>query len=106
MKVLGCDISKIRMMFLGEAALIGFLGGVAGTAFSYLLSFIVNNFFGQMIMGMFMYGTGDEKINISVIPLWLVLLALAGATVIGMAAGWYPAWRSTKISALSAIAHE
>jgi len=107
MKVLGCDIGKIRLMFLGEAALIGFLGGVAGTLFSYLLSFIINNFFGQMIMGMFMYGTGeDEKINISVIPLWLVFLAVGGATIIGMLAGLYPAQRSIKISALSAIAHE
>ncbi|MCL2697801.1 MAG: ABC transporter permease [Oscillospiraceae bacterium] len=108
MKVLGCDIIKIRTMFLGEAALIGFLGGVAGIGFSYFLSFIINNFLGQFFMDLFNYGTIEEgtKVTISVIPVWLLFASLAGATVIGMAAGWYPAWRSTKISALSAIAHE
>ncbi|MCL2637027.1 MAG: ABC transporter permease [Oscillospiraceae bacterium] len=106
MKVLGCDIGKIRLMFLGEAALIGFLGGAAGVLFSYGLSFIINNFFGQALMGMFMHSGGDEKISISIIPPYLVLLGLAGATIIGMLAGLYPAQRSIKISALSAIAHE
>jgi ABC-type antimicrobial peptide transport system permease subunit len=106
MKVLGCDIGKIRLMFLGEAALIGFLGGVAGVIFSYGLSFIINTFFGQALMGMFMYSGGDEKISISIIPPYLVLLGLGGATLIGMLAGLYPAQRSIKISALSAIAHE
>jgi ABC-type antimicrobial peptide transport system permease subunit len=106
MKVLGCDIGKIRTMFLGEAALIGFLGGLAGAVFSYALSFIINNFFGQALMGMFHMGSGEEKINISIIPPYLVLLGLGGATIIGMLAGLYPAQRSIKISALSAIAHE
>ncbi|MDR2557929.1 MAG: ABC transporter permease [Oscillospiraceae bacterium] len=106
MKVLGCDIGKIRLMFLGEAALIGFLGGAAGVIFSYGLSFIINTFFGQALMGMFMYSDGEEKINISIIPPYLVLLGLGGATLIGMLAGLYPAQRSIKISALSAIAHE
>jgi ABC-type lipoprotein release transport system permease subunit len=107
MKVLGCDISKIRTMFLGEAALIGFLGGVAGVGFSYLISFIINNFLGQFFMDLFNYGSvADEKITISVIPIWLIFASVAGATVIGMLAGLYPAQRSIKISALSAIAHD
>jgi len=107
MKVLGCDIGKIRLLFLGEAAAIGFLGGVAGTALSYGLSFLINNFLGGKLLNMFggYYDTG-EKIAISSIPLWLVLAALGGATMIGMIAGFYPANRSVKISALSAISHE
>jgi ABC-type antimicrobial peptide transport system permease subunit len=107
MKVLGCDISKIRLMFLGEAAAIGFLGGVAGIVLSYGISLIINNFLGQFFMDMFNYGNmGEEKISLSVIPPYLAFLSLAGATLIGMVAGLYPANRSVKISALSAIAHE
>lgn len=106
MKVLGCDIGKIRVLFLGEAAAIGFLGGVAGIALSFGLSFVINNFLGGKLIELFGgYGMG-EKISISVIPLWLALAALGGATLIGMVAGFYPANRSVKISALSAISHE
>lgn len=38
MKVLGCSLGNIRMMFLTEAAFIGFIGGVIGLIISYILS--------------------------------------------------------------------
>ena len=44
MKVLGCGLGKIRAMFLVEAAMIGFLGGVFGVAISYALSLLLNTF--------------------------------------------------------------
>ena len=44
MKVLGCKLSKIREMFLFEAAMIGMVGGVAGVGISYGLSFLLNHF--------------------------------------------------------------
>ena len=50
MKVLGCGLGKIRAMFLVEAAMIGFLGGVFGVAISYALSFALNTF-GPLLMG-------------------------------------------------------
>ncbi|MCL2633924.1 MAG: ABC transporter permease [Oscillospiraceae bacterium] len=105
MKVLGCDVGKIRIMFLGEAAAIGFLGGVAGIILSLGLSFIINNFLGTLFMGL-MGGGGSEAIRISVIPPWLALMALGIAMAVGVVAGLYPAHRSVKISALAAISHE
>jgi ABC-type antimicrobial peptide transport system permease subunit len=107
MKVLGCDISKILMLFLGEAALIGFLGGVLGIGLSYLSSFLLNTFLMDVIMQA-MYGGGmlAEGVSISQIPLWLPLFGLLFATAVGVVSGFYPAYRGTRISALSAIAHE
>ena len=51
-----------------------------------------------------MYGTvmGD----ISRIPLWLVGIALVFAVLVGMLAGFFPAKRAMKLSALSAIRNE
>lgn len=96
MKVLGCRLRDIRMMFLFEAGSIGFLGGVVGIIFSYLLSFIVNTIVGSM-EGM------NLHMKISIIPFWLVLLGMGFAVGVGLIAGFSPANRAVKISPLSAI---
>ena len=118
MKVLGCALGKIRTMFLIESGFIGFIGGVTGSVVSLVISFVLNNL--TLIMAIFGGGGGNlsgimNSIGYygggmgsaaSVVPPWLVLLALAFATVIGLVAGILPAARATKISALEAIRHE
>ncbi len=104
MKVLGCFISNIRMVFLMEAGLIGLLGGIMGTLISYAIS-IVMNIIGGSLVGE-MLGMSGADTQISIIPLWLVLLALIFSTIIGLISGFYPANRAVKISALEAIRNE
>ncbi|MCI7351406.1 MAG: ABC transporter permease [Ruminococcus sp.] len=103
MKVLGCFISNIRIMFLMEAGMIGLLGGGIGVLISYIISFFMNKF-GSGLMADMM-GT-DGSTPISIIPLWLVLLALIFSSFIGLISGFYPANRAVKISALEAIKNE
>lgn len=103
MKVLGCSLGNIRSMFLSEAAFIGFLGGAAGVLLSFILSIVLNRFVAPTVMEDYGYGAG---VNISYIPLWLVLMAIVFATVIGMLAGFFPAQRATKLSPLAAIRNE
>lgn len=108
MKVLGCFIKNIRQIFLLEAGFIGFLGGVLGSVISFIISFILNAF-GSSAMNQDMMNMGGDtpvKMAISVIPPWLILLALAFSTVIGLVSGFYPANRAVKISALEAIKNE
>ena len=106
MKVLGCPLGKIREMFLFEAAMIGFLGGVLGVVLSYILSLCLN-VFGPALMnsglGGFlpMYGS-----KMSVIPPWLALVGISFSTLIGVLSGIMPANRAVRISALEAIRHE
>ncbi len=102
MKVLGCVIGNIRAMFLIEAGMIGFIGGVAGLAFSYMLSFLINTLAanGGGVMGLGATG------QISIIPVWLALGALVFSTMVGLVSGFSPANRAVKISALTAIRQE
>lgn len=102
MKVLGCVIGNIRAMFLIEAGMIGFIGGVAGLIFSYMLSFLINTLAanGGGVMGL---GAGGQ---ISIIPAWLALGALVFSTMVGLVSGFSPANRAVKISALTAIRQE
>ncbi len=121
MKVLGCELGKIRGMFLIESGTIGFLGGVVGVIISYFVSFIINNLqtiirilgIGQNAGGMDEMGMGmgmgvDAAMGgaSSIIPLWLVAGAILFATVIGLLSGMVPANKAVKISALEAIRRE
>ena len=96
MKVIGASLADIKKLFLIEAALIGFLGGGAGIILSLGASVLIN----YIVAG---YG---QITSLSYIPLWLMLVSVAFATVIGVAAGYFPARRAMKLSALSAIKTE
>ncbi len=100
MKVLGCEISDIGAMFVTEAGFIGFLGGASGILLSYIISAIVNLVTGDLMSTAMMV---SGNISISVIPLWLPLLGIGFAILIGILAGYFPSRNATKISALEAI---
>ena len=91
MKVLGCDLSNIQQLFLLEAVLIGFIGGIAGNILSVVVSIIINTVTGNVT---------------SLIPLWLLLLGLIFAMIVGMVAGYFPSKRAMELSPLSAIRNE
>ena len=129
MKVLGCEIGNIRRMFLIESGMIGFIGGVAGTILSYIISFGMNNMtmivygLNTLLMklginatidlsslmgssdsmyyggGMYMSDSGSGTV-MSIIPIWLVLAAIGFAVVVGLLSGIVPASRAVRISAL------
>ena len=100
MKVLGCLISDIKKLFLFEASMIGLIGGALGIGLSYLVSHLMNKYSVQIGSAL---GIGTGGTDISVIPLWLVAVALGFAMLVGIISGYYPARRATKIKALEAI---
>lgn len=119
MKVLGCKLNNIRQIFLIESGAIGLLGGVAGVLLSLLLSALLNYL--PMIMGLLgiegnvdvagffgLSGLTDMMpgMKLSVIPTWLIVMAMVFATVVGLLSGIAPANRAVKISSLEAIRHE
>ena len=100
MKVIGCRIRDIQLLFLIEAGYIGFIGGGIGIALSYGISYVMNNVLG---LGSMMY---EDGVNISVIPPWLALVAITFAALIAMIAGFLPSIRAMKLSPLAAIRAE
>ena len=99
MKVIGCYLKDIRTMFLTEAGLIGFFGGICGVGLSYGISFLLNKFAGGASIGMGMGG----GTSISSIPLWLSVLAIGFAILVALIAGFFPARRAMRLSALEAM---
>lgn len=100
MKVIGATFNDIRFMFLAEAGMIGFFGGLLGLAFSFGLSLLINQLSGDF-MGDYI-GTG-EALSISQIPWWLAAFAILFSILIGLLAGVYPANRAVKLSPIEAM---
>ncbi len=96
MKVLGCDLRNIQMMFLLEAGYIGLIGGAVGLAFSYGVSAVIN----RVVQSM------GNAMTLSYIPPWLALLSLVFAVLVGMVAGFFPSLRAMRLSPLAAIRSE
>ena len=102
MKVIGASLNDIRKMFLLEAGMIGFGGGVIGIALSYGISFVMNRFLAGAIAG----AIGGMGSKVSIIPWWLTLAALAFATFIGVISGYSPAQRAMNLSVLEGLKNE
>lgn len=107
MKVLGASISDVLKLFLLEAAVIGLMGGILGVGLALGFSYAMNNFDIEFIrnlnMGAPIATPGAEGAVVSLITPWLCGVALAVASGVGVASGFYPAWRATRLSALAAI---
>ena len=97
-KVLGCDLRNIRSMFLLEAGFIGFFGGLIGLILSEAISLVINSVVSQASDGYYA--------QLSYIPIWLILVSLVFAVLVGMVAGFFPALRAMKLSPLAAIRNE
>ena len=106
MKAVGATNRDVLAIFLGEAAGIGFLGGLGGVIIGWLAGQGLNvlalvylaNQAGQQ---------GGAPPSIAVYtPFWLPLFALIFATIMGMISGLYPALRAATMIPVMALKYE
>ncbi len=109
MKSLGCFVRDVRSVFLLEAGLIGFSGGVIGVILSLLISAAMNllaNRAAVTSLSAAISILNEQGTRMSVIPPWLALFALLFSALIGLGSGYYPANKAVRIPALEAIKHD
>ena len=102
LKALGASAREIRALFTVEAAMLGLLGGFFGLIFGTLLGRLVDWIGHRFLIAEGITGIGQ----LSVVPPWLALGAMAFATLIGVLAGLYPAARAAKLDPVTALRHE
>ena len=102
MKVIGASLGDIGNMFMIEAAMIGFIGGVFGLIVSFGLSWLLNTVGAGLIQN-FIGGGGS---TVSVIPWWVAIAALVFATVMGLISGYAPARKAMNLSALEGLRND
>lgn len=106
MKVIGANLGDIRKMFMLEAGLIGFIGGLTGLILSIIVSLLMNTVLRDIISVVFDQMMGGAEGNISKIPIWLAFASIGFATLIGLLAGYYPAKRAMQLSVLESLKNE
>jgi putative ABC transport system permease protein len=106
MKAVGATNRDVLSIFLGEAAGIGFLGGLGGVAVGWLSGQGINVaalvYFANQTSQ-----SGGAPIGVAVsTPVWLPIFALVFATLIGLISGLYPALRAATLVPVQALKYE
>lgn len=106
MKAIGAKNKDIMSIFLGEAAGIGFVGGLGGVILGWgssaLLNVVALSYFASQASS----GSGSMPTMATSTPFWLPFFALAFATIIGFFSGLYPAMRAASLVPVAALKYE
>jgi putative ABC transport system permease protein len=102
LKAVGASPGDIRKLFVAESSFIGLVGGVAGTVLGWLLGLGLN----RLILAILRWQELPVRGTFFVATWWLVLLALAFATVVGLLSGLYPASRAARLDPIEALRYE
>jgi putative ABC transport system permease protein len=106
MKAVGATNRDVLSVFLGEAAGIGFLGGLGGVLLGWSLGQILNVLAVAYLAGQ-NAAQGLPPPEAAVItPTWLPIFALAFATLVGIISGLYPALRAATLVPVIALKYE
>ena len=101
MKAIGARNSDILTIFLLNAALIGFIGGILGIIFGTFLSTLLPVLMGGSSGMMGRLGSAGSIINLNT-----VFLALGLSIFIGMVSGVVPAYQASKLHPVDALRYE
>ena len=106
MKAVGATNRDVLAIFLGEAAGIGFLGGLGGVIVGWLVSQGIN-----VLALVYLANQAGEQggalPSVAVVtPIWLPIFALTFSTLVGMFSGLYPALRAATMIPVLALKYE
>jgi len=99
LKAIGFTNREVLGSILMEAGLLGFIGAIIGLIIAAVLLQLAITIFGPQL--------GMEDITLTyMLPLWLVLAVVGGATVLSILAGLYPAWRASRLNVVEALRYD
>jgi len=106
MKALGATNRDVLSVFLGEAAGIGFLGGLGGVILGWSTGQALNAI-ALAYLARQATQTGAPPPSVAVFtPLWLPVFALVFSILIGILSGLYPALRAATLIPVNALKYE
>ena len=101
MKAIGGSDGDVRRIFLIEASVIGFFGGLFGVLIGWVVGRIINFGANQYIVGQ-----GGTAGNLFSLPIWLIAAAIGFSVFVSLAAGLYPARRAARLDPIHALRHD
>ncbi|MEI8360558.1 MAG: ABC transporter permease [bacterium] len=101
MRSIGASKVDIMVMFLIEAFLMGFLGGLGGVIIGYSGGLLAN-----LGLNLLASNFGGQSLNLFYSPTWFVVVIIVFSSVIGLLTGFYPARKAAKINPLDALRYK
>jgi putative ABC transport system permease protein len=106
MKAVGATNRDVLSVFLGEAAGIGFIGGLGGVLVGWSAGQVINVLALAYLAGQAVKSGGPPPTIAVYTPLWLPIFTLIFATLIGLLSGLYPALRAATLVPVNALKYE
>ncbi len=101
LKALGAADSDVKSLFFVEAGVMGFVGGIAGVILGWLIGRALT-----LATNIYLKRQDLPGVEISSVPLWLVLFGIGFAVAVSLIAGLYPASRAAKLNPVEALRYE
>jgi putative ABC transport system permease protein len=99
LKAIGFTNQEVLGSILMEAGLLGFIGAMVGLIIAAILLQLAIIIFGPQL--------GMEDMSLAyMLPAWLVLAVVGGATFLSILAGLYPAWRASRLNVVEALRYD
>lgn len=101
-KALGASDGDVRLLFLAEAGLVGFLGGIGGLLLGWVVSWMI-----EIGVNEWAESQGiDEILIVFSFPFWLLASAVLFAMAMSVVSGVYPASRAARVDPIQALRGE
>src|SRR3989339_361235 len=101
MRSIGVTRKDVRKLFIFEAMIMGFLGGLGGVLLGYLGGFLAN-----VGINVLAHYFGGQALDLFSRPTWFIVLIILFSTIIGLLTGVFPAQRAAKINPLEALRYK
>lgn len=101
MRSIGITQKDVRSLFLVEAMLMGFLGGIGGIIIGVIAGFIAN-----IGVNMLAVRFGGSAVQLFYVPAWFVIVIIIFSTCIGFITGVFPSRRAAKLNPLDALRYK
>lgn len=98
MRTIGASNLTIEILFLSEAVLMGFFGGLSGVAIGVGGGVAVN-----LILGFVASKMGGQGVNLFEFPIWFLTFMVIFSAILGAFTGYFPSKRAAKLNPLDAI---
>ena len=107
MKAIGATNNNILTIFLGEAAGIGFVGGLGGAALGWIISAVINVFASSYLASQASSNGYMSSAPIATsTPFWLPVFSIVFATLVGLLSGLYPSLNAATLVPVDALKYE
>lgn len=101
MRAVGASPRDIRYIFLSEAVMIGFIGGVFGVLLGVVISEILNALFNVLAGSL-----GGTHVRLFFYPWWFILSIIGLSALVGFLGGIWPARRAGRMNPLEALRYK